>query len=403
MTHRFSFAVAPDETELCLIGPDGPLPADRWPAEAPAELRAGVDLAQRLEAADSATAIDATLFIKHSSIAGLTAHEASLLGLPPAANVAAAIAAKGIVTQPSFTVALRWQRPTGQAIAGAKRTGAWLEIGGQWRRLPDPLFSFAEAVEAAQQAGDDAAARLTAIGRLLELLPAAAETVQATGMLGTISVHLADAFSLDLEGDGDDARLVPILHRAGSDPAAPLLPEPLHDAFARRQFNGFSDARRVYALGNGNMLVLSPPLQSALSVVRRMQSAAPATRRDLFANPRKYLHDALGDENETLIENVFRDTPAYSERVIGLGLWQPRVVPWVRVTATDWFSGVDAAGTHPSETLCLVGLRVGDAAVELTPTEANDLRQRIERAIGAGERTVVLSRSDGQLAIPATH
>jgi hypothetical protein len=69
------------------------------------------------------------------------------------------------------------------------------------------------------------------------------------------------------------------------------------------------------------MLVLSPPLHRALSVVRRLQSAAPATRRDLFVNPRAHLRDTLGDEDETLIENVFRDTPAYSERVRGLGLW----------------------------------------------------------------------------------
>ncbi len=155
MTHRFSFTVTPDETELCLSGPDGPLPVDRWPAEAPASLRPGVDLAQRLEAADSATPVDTTLFIKHSAVAGLTAHEAALLGLPPAADAVAVIATKGIVTQPNYEVTLRWQRPTGQAIAGAKRTGAWLEIGGQWHRLPDPLFSLAEAVDGAQQAGDD--------------------------------------------------------------------------------------------------------------------------------------------------------------------------------------------------------------------------------------------------------
>jgi hypothetical protein len=134
------------------------------------------------------------------------------------------------------------------------------------------------------------------------------------------------------------------LHRAGSGTAAPLLPEPLHLDFAHQQFSGFGDARTVYTLSNGNMLVLSPPLRQALSVVRRLQSAAPATRRALFANPRLYLRHSLGDENETLIENVFRDTPTYSERVIGLGLWQPRVVPWVQVAATEWFADApDAA------------------------------------------------------------
>src|ERR1700730_8635119 len=71
MMHRFAFTVTPDETELCLVGPEGPLPVDPWPAEAPASLRPGVDLVQRLEAADSATPVDTTLFIKHASVAGL--------------------------------------------------------------------------------------------------------------------------------------------------------------------------------------------------------------------------------------------------------------------------------------------------------------------------------------------
>jgi hypothetical protein len=325
----FVFAITPDATELSLLSYDGPIPVDRWPAEAPSSLRAGVDLAQRLEAAGDAHPDGATLRIQHGAVARLTVHEASLLNWPPAPNAVAAIATQGIVNQPNFAVTLRWQRPGGQVILGARRIGAWLAIGDEWRRLPDPLLSFAEAVEAAQQAGNDAGARLSALAGLLALLPEVQKqgAALAKGMLGTISIHVADAFSLDLDGEGENTRLVPVLHRAGSEPDAALLPSPLHEAFARKQFNGFGDARAVYALPNGNFLVLSPPLRRALSVVRRIQSAAPATRRALFANPRLYLREALGDEDETLIENVFRETRAYSDRVIGLGLWQPQGRP----------------------------------------------------------------------------
>jgi hypothetical protein len=301
VTARFDFAVTQEATVLSLLGSNGPILVDRWPAEAPPPLRPGVDLAQRFEAAGSAYPGGAKLRVEHSAIAGLTVHEASLLGLPPVATAVAVIATKGIVTQPGFEVTLRWQRSTGQAILGAERVGPWLAIGGQWRRLPDPLFSFADAVEAAQQAGDDAGARLMALAGLLALLPEVQKqgTAQARGMLGQISIHVADAFSLDLEGEGENTRLVPILHRAGGDPDSPLLPERLHHAFAHQQFNGFAKARTVYALPNGNMLVLSPPLRRALSVVRRIQSAPPATRRAMFANPRLYMRDVLGDEDET--------------------------------------------------------------------------------------------------------
>jgi hypothetical protein len=105
MTHRFAFTVTPDETELCLVGRDGPLQVDRWPADASTSLRPAVDLAQRLEAAESATPVDMTLFIKHSAVAGLTAHEASLLGLPPAAAAVAVIGTK--VSSPNPTTRSR--------------------------------------------------------------------------------------------------------------------------------------------------------------------------------------------------------------------------------------------------------------------------------------------------------
>jgi hypothetical protein len=120
----FVFAITPDATELSLLSYDGPIPVDRWPAEAPSSLRAGVDLAQRLEAAGDAHPDGATLRIQHGAVARLTVHEASLLNWPPAPNAVAAIATQGIVNQPNFAVTLRWQRPGGQVILGARRIGA---------------------------------------------------------------------------------------------------------------------------------------------------------------------------------------------------------------------------------------------------------------------------------------
>lgn len=121
--------------------------------------------------------------------------------------------------------------------------------------------------------------------------------------------------------------------------------------------------------------MLSPPLRHALSVARRIQSAAPATRRALFANPRLFLREALGGENETLIDGIFHDTPAYSKRVIGLGLWPPRALPWVQVGSTDWFGGKEGAGSPQAPQRA--GLLVGDTQIVLSPEEADDLRIRV--------------------------
>jgi len=68
MTHRFEFSVTPAATEVQLIGPEGPVPADLWPIETPDTLLRGVDLVQRLIAADSAIAEGNTLLIEHRAM-----------------------------------------------------------------------------------------------------------------------------------------------------------------------------------------------------------------------------------------------------------------------------------------------------------------------------------------------
>src|SRR5262249_21993914 len=161
------------------------------------------------------------------------------------------IATRGVINQENFEVTLRWQRSSGQPLIGVQRVGAWLQIGGNWRRLPDPLFGIAEAVDMARRVGADPADRLSAIAQLLGLLTDGQNfgEARATGMLGQIEIHVADAFSLELTGEGEDTRLLPVLHRAGGDPEEHLLPIPLQHQFAEQQFHRYSAVRGVYALG----------------------------------------------------------------------------------------------------------------------------------------------------------
>ncbi|WP_188260223.1 DEAD/DEAH box helicase [Azospirillum tabaci] len=411
MTHRFAADPQSAGVEIRLIGPAGPLAVDRWAVTVPDSLLPGVDLAQRLIAADSAIADSDLLLIEHRAVAGLSNREASALGLPPPAPVVAHLRTRGVITSPSFTVELEWRRPTGQPVVGATRTGAFLRIGGKWGRLSDALFQIVEGVDRViQAAGDDQGARFAAMSALREVLPAAidAGTADADGLIGTMTIAVADSFSLDLRGDGDAARLVPILHRAGDAPEQPLLSEDRQRIFGEDQFNRFTTARSVYALGGNWYAVTTPVLRRALEEVRRVQSAPPATRRALFASPRAFLRDALGpDLDDTVLETVFRETAAYADRVVGLGLWRPRVVPWVPLAPTDWFgdgkrgdaggNGGPAAASPPPS-----GLMIGDRAVPLTEEEANALRARVEDAIGAGLPSVSVLVDGQDIPVPAT-
>lgn len=402
MTHSLTFIPAATGTEFRLVEGRVSEPFDSWAIAAPASLLPGIDLLNRLVAEDRALCDADFVLVEHAAIADLSAAEAAVLQLPSLSEAVARVTTSGIITHASFSASLQWRRPTGQAIVGAERVGAWLRIGDRLGRLSSALFAIAEAVAAVGDAGDDAASRLVAISKLQELLPAATQDGAATigGLLPAIDILQADAFSLDLVGEGAAMRLVPILHRAGQpDPA--LTPD-LQSAFGDSQFNQFSTVRPVYTLPGGKLLVLAPALRRALGEVRRRQSGTASAKRALMAAPRAVLHAALeqGDD-PTLVEQVdslFVETPAYSDRVAGLGVWTPRVVPWIQRVGADWF-GPDA----PKGQKIPGGLIVGNRTLVLDTVNAEALRRQVEDAIGRGEPAVVWTPpGEAPVVVPAT-
>ena len=402
MTIELAFAPTTVSTEFKLLDGGIAQPVDSWAISAPRALLPAIDLFNRFVADNRALADGDLVLVEHAAIADLSAAEAAILHLPSLSEAVARVATSGIVVRPDFAATLQWRRSTGNAIVGAERIGAWLRIGDRLGRLSSALFAIAEAVTAVGASGEDPATRLIAVGRLQELLPAATQDGSATigGLLPAIDIIQSDAFSLDLVGEGATMRLVPILHRAGD--AEPLLTPDLQAAFGDDQFNRFSDVRSVYTLPGGRLLVLAPALRRALSEVRRRQSGTASVKRALMAAPRAVLRSALEVASDpTLIdqvESVFVETPAYSDRVTGLGIWTPRVVPWIQRVGTDWFGpdapvGRDAPG----------GLVVGTQTLDLNNEQAETLRMQVEDAIGRGEPAVVWAPAgEPPVVVPAT-
>lgn len=389
-------------TEFRLLDGTTEHPFDAWALLAPRELLSAIDLLNRFVAEDRGLADGDFVFVEHAAISDLSASEAATLRLPPLSEAVARVETSGIVTHPAFAATLQWRRATGSAIVGAERIGAWLRIGDRLGRLSSALFAIAEAVAGVAESGSDAAARLLAIGRLQELLPAATQDGSASigGLLPAVDIIQADAFSLDLVGEGASMRLVPILHRVGD--AEPVLPPDLQAAFGHDQFNRFSSVRSVYTLPGGRLLVLAPTLRRALGEVRKRQSGTASTKRALMAAPRAVLRSALETTDDpTLIDQidgVFCETPGYSDRVTGLGIWAPRVIPWIQRVGTDWF-GPDATSDREAPG----GLVVGDRRLDLNPEQAEALRVQVENAIGRGEPAVVWApEGEPPVVVPAT-
>ncbi len=397
----FTVTPTPAGTELRLLDRDVAVSTADWAfCRQP-----GVALAQRLVAEDVAIDGDNHLLISHDAIARLEAREAAMLNLPPLTGLMAVVDGSGIMMRPDFSVAIRWTRPGGQNVLGVRRIGAWLIEADGARRLPETLFSVVEAVQAHGAAAGDEALRLQALARLREVLPPAATTGAATGdgLLGTVTLVEAGSFSLAAHGQGDDLQLEPILHRDGSDPA-PLLSSSAQRALGRDQFLRFPTARAVYTLPGGTYVILSPALRRAMEVVRRSCAGSPAQRRALLQSPRAAIRAAMGDDaDELVLESLVVETPSWSERVIGLGLWKKRVLPWVERPTNDWFAEPGLEGRAPSDRSPAVqgGLIVGDRRVTLTPDVARDVAVAVQSAMARNEPHVEIDLPDGPLAVPA--
>ncbi len=103
--------------------------------------------------------------------------------------------------------------------------------------------------------------------------------------------------------------------------------------------------------------------------------------------PIRYLREALGGEvDEHLVEDLFKETREFSERVHAIGLWQKKVLPWVQVPREPWL---------PPEA---VGLVVDGAPVQLPAERIAELAEQVRDAIDEGRPEVVF---DG-IPIPAT-
>jgi hypothetical protein len=139
----------------------------------------------------------------------------------------------------------------------------------------------------------------------------------------------------------------------------------VQEVFARQRFPHWPECRDRYGLGDGYSIYIEANLRRALRVVRRAQDADAETRRCFVRNPQSFLKQNLGDDiDETTIDQLFIPTEQYSERVVDLGVWQPIVLPWLKMAAIEWM---------PPEQF---GILVGDTRINLKENKISSLKKQ---------------------------
>lgn len=384
-----------------LIGARRPIPAAQW-AEAGGDMAfaAIANVLATVEANDGRAVIhDDGVLLSHPAAAALSEAHCAALQLPAAAPFALSIETNKLITDPAFSIRASWVEG-GNRPAYAERCGAFLRRGGDAYRIPDPLYSIAEAVDMFRKADStDDGNRFAALARLQELFPSEElNQLRLDGYVRRFRVLHATSFSLRLETGDQSFQFAPVLFgrritqrvTAETDAivseAESLLTPHQQDIFSRHRFSEHQSARDRYAIDAGVYVYLDPSLKDALSVVRKVQLSGADARRRFAKSPQLFLREELRNSvDEAALETLFIETEQYSERVVDVGAWAPPILPWIKREPNTWL---------PER----FGIQIGEKHIVLTSEDLAPLRQAVETAIASGTPDV----SFGEHKIPAT-
>ena len=135
-----------------------------------------------------------------------------------------------------------------------------------------------------------------------------------------------------------------------------------------RLFSKADGVRHAYQFRRNTFILIDPDLRAALEVVKRARRGSAEERREFVKNPRAAIAKAFGaDGFDGITTSLFIETKQYSERVTGLGLWEPPELPWLSKAATQWL---------PEQ----IPVRLGGEDIEINREEFEELQSAVAQA-----------------------
>ena len=275
---------------------------------------------------------------------------------------------------------------------GSQRTGAIALIQEKTYRVPEPLYSIFEEISGFENLAAAGEADIMKCLATVQSLVGSenARKLLLEGAVRNLQIKHAKSFSLAIEREKDEIDFNPVLFnkRVESNSGAPenLLDGEGQPEFWKR-FRQMRGIKNTYPLGKGKYVYIDEPLRKYLAVVKQKQGADFKAKADFVSNPRVFFDEILKSKDDgELTETIFIETGQYSERVIGIGIWQPPVLPWIKASEeTDWL---------PEQ----FGIKIGNEYIPIDKEDIETLIEQIREAIENGEESVTYNGHK----IPAT-
>lgn len=309
-----------------------------------------------------------TLRIPNEAACNLPGTLASAIGLADPAPIMVDISFQGgAITSEGSYIQTDWKLTNYQEIE-PNCVGLNISWGGKAGRLQGPLFSLIDAIDGYNRVSKSSLSeRVAAWGKVSAALQLVdPKSVDADPYTKSLTILQAGSFSLDVTAIGERVDdFVPVLMQRSkartldddapaddldaSPDEPPGADQALLDEDASRLLTAedqkkflkfFSQPGPVefaYALRRQTFILVDPDLRDALNVVKKARAGTREEKREFVKNPRAAIAKAApGETKEGLTTAVFVETRQYSDRVTGLGLWEPPQLPWLSKIAIQW-------------------------------------------------------------------
>lgn len=308
----------------------------------------------------------------------------NLLDLPPLFDGGIYLESQGLLHSDTYTLSYNWLNGNGRQITQFERRSGFLTVGEKSYVLPFYAWKMAESLDSIKlslENSTDVNSRLRVLEEfeiLREMLPEEEKSrFSSSSEISSLKLHFANAFRLEATPEGASYKIRPVLlrRREDRDNSSAVYESILPPSEQNKYAEFFSNSTKLlpyYNLGVGKYLIISDQLNKALSVVHKVQHSSPEERIKFLRNPKAAIAESLeGILDEDEIGSIF------SDRVIGIGSWNAKVIPWMQLPPGDWIPASDLPEVPK-------GIDINGVKVQLTGTEAKSLLGKIEEAQKAG-------------------
>ena len=338
---------------------------------------------------------DDELVVSHNIIAKLNDIDANNLSLPPKIPFILDIRHQGTLSSPKFNMSSDWIDLSGQFIVGSKEIGSILEHGSKKYRIFEPFYSIVNKINLISD--------ITEKKHLYEVwadiqsyLPKELqESIRTSDTLRRTRIAFATSFSLNVKSNEEGFDYDPVLFgKKELDQAKEdnieisedknLLPPIIHDKFVEN-FNNLSNIQNRIPVKDGWYVYLENNIKESLKVAKTIKSEGKEARKRFIRNPtsiiKERLQENLSDKEINNLESIFVETTQYSERVLDVGVFEKKVLPWIKRKGEEWFPDT-------------FGLQIGEKFVQVKKENVSQLKDKITDAVKNNKENIKWEGTD---------